>query len=287
MGSGVDGPADARTPRAPAASGTGLAGWAERHPLLAFVVLAYAISWTLWAPTLFGIGGFALQAAGAFGPPIAAALVTHWSGGSVRTWFRSLWRWRVPPRFYLYALGLPVALFGSMNLVLAALGEPVHLDRLTDAAGAWLGTFVVVTLVGGGQEEPGWRGFALDRFQARHSPLTATLLLGLVWGLWHLPLYGLGFVGPMLFVVFYTWLYNRTKSVLLCVLLHGAFTPSLDHLLLVDDDLTVDLVILTTLLAAAVVLVALTRGRLGFDHRPDGGSSRVPGEEPRGALEER
>lgn len=99
-------------------------------------------------------------------------------------------------------------------------------------------------------------------------------------GVWHLPLYGLGFVGPMMFVVFYTWLYNRTGSVLLCVLLHGAFTPSLDHLIVVDDNLTVDLVIVSTLLVASVVLVVVTRGRLGFDHRPGRGS--VPVDAPDG-----
>lgn len=268
MRSEVGGTSWVGTAHPSSAPGHGLAGWAARRPLIAFVVLAYVISWTLWAPTLFGVGGFALQAVGAFGPAIAAALVTHWTGNSVQTWFRSLWRWRVPLRFYLYALGLPMALFGSTNLVLAALGQTVHLDRLPDAAVSWLATFVVVALVGGGQEEPGWRGFALDRFQARHAPLTATVLLGLVWGLWHLPLYGLAFVGPMMFVVFYTWLYNRTGSVLLCVLLHGAFTPSLEQLVLVDDNLIVDLVILATMLTAAVILIVLTRGRLGFDHRP-------------------
>jgi uncharacterized protein len=269
-------------PASSAPARTGIPGWAARRPLFAFVVLAYGISWTLWLPGLLGVGGFVVQAVGAFGPPVAAALVTHWTGGSVGEWFRSLWRWRVPVRFYVYAVGLPVALFGSMNAVLAVLGEPVHPGRLGNALVSFLVTFVVVALVGGGQEEPGWRGFALDRFQARHSPLVATLLLGLVWGLWHLPLYGLGFVGPMMFVVFYTWLYNRTGSVLLCVLLHASFTPSLEHLILVDDNLTVDLVILTTMLAAAVALVVLTRGRLGFDHRPQallGGaeSSRPPG----------
>jgi hypothetical protein len=73
----------------------------------------------------------------------------------------------------------------------------------------------------------------------------------------------------MLFVVFYTWLYNRTGSVLLCILLHASFTPALDHLIFVDDSATVDLTILGTLVAAAIALVALTRGRLGFDHRPN------------------
>lgn len=80
----------------------------------------------------------------------------------------------------------------------------------------------------------------------------------------------------MLFVVFYTWLWNRTGSLLLCVVLHGAFTPSLDHLVLVDDSLVVDAAILGVLVAATVVLVALTRGRLGFDHRPAHVETRVP-----------
>jgi membrane protease YdiL (CAAX protease family) len=244
------------------------ADWVRRHPLGGFVVLAYALSWTVWIPGLL-LGGSALTiVVGGFGPAVAAGLVTHWTGGSVGEWLRLLWRWRLPARFYLYALGLPVFLFGAMNVELALLGEEVDLGRLGDAIPAYLATFVAVALVGGGQEEPGWRGFALDRYQARHSPVVATLLLGLVWGAWHLPLYGLAFLGPMLFVFFYTWLYNRTGSVLLCVLLHGSFTPALDHLILSDDSATVDGVIVLTMVAAAAVLVALTRGRLGLDPRP-------------------
>ncbi|MEO8107235.1 MAG: type II CAAX endopeptidase family protein [Actinomycetes bacterium] len=240
--------------------------WVRRHPLAAYVLLAYSLSWTLWGLAYLG-GGTPALVVGAFGPAVAAWLVTRWTGGSVRAWLQPLLRWRVPLRFYLYALGLPAALFGVMNVVLTLLGEPVDAGRLRTVLPSYLVTFVFVALLGGGQEEPGWRGFALDRLQASHSPLVATLLLGLVWGLWHLPLYGLGFVGPMMFVFFYTWLYNRTGSVLLCVLLHGSFTPALDHLILVDDSATVDAVILATMLAGVLLIIALTRGRLGFDHR--------------------
>ena len=253
--------------------------WARRDPLPAFVALAYTMSWSAWLVAYIG-GGLPLVVLGAFGPAVSAGLIVHWTGASVRDWLRPVARWRVPGRFYLYALGLPAALFTVINAELALLGRDVELGRLREAIPAYVGTFLFVAFLGGGQEEPGWRGFALDRFQARYSPMRATLLLGVVWGLWHLPLYGLGFVGPLMFVFFYTWLYNRSGSVLLCVLLHASFTPALDHLVLTDDSPTVDAVIVATMLAGVLTLIGLTRGRLGFDHRP----STLPAIEPHTAA---
>ena len=182
-------------------------------------------------------------------------------------------KWRVPLRYYLYALGLPALLFAIVNLELALLGHDIDLASTTERLPAYLGTFLVVLTIGGGLEEPGWRGFALPRLQEQHTPVKATLALGVIWGVWHLPLYGLAFVGPMLFVFFYTWLYNRTGSVLLCILLHADFTPALDHLAVGEGALVVDLAILVTLATGAVAIVVLTRGRLGrpADHRPGSG----------------
>jgi uncharacterized protein len=241
--------------------------WASDHPVAAYVILAYTLSWLLWTPHIAGAGGpvvTVLYFAGALGPAASALTVSRAIGAPIRPWLRQIVKWRVPGRYYLYALGLPAALFTLVNVELAALGQEIDLTLLDDRFPAYLGTFLFVVTIGGGFEEPGWRGFALPLLQLRHSPVKATLILGLVWGIWHIPLYGLGFVGPIAFVFFYTWLYNRTGSVLLCILLHASFTPALDHLVLRGDNLTVDATILATLVAAAFALVVLTRGRLGY-----------------------
>lgn len=244
------------------------AGWVARHPLPAFFLLAFGGAWLLWLPGLVGIGGaggFVLLALGALAPFAAAVLVVRAEGGDLHGWLRGLLVWRVPARFWVFALGVPAALLVVVNAVLALTGHPVDLGLLAQRIPAYLAGFAVVATVGGGLEEPGWRGFALPRLQRRFSPLAATAVLGLAWGVWHVPLYGpLGFVLPAFLAVYYTWLYNRTGSVLLCVLLHGSFTPAIDDLVLTADSLEVDLVVLGTVVAGAAVLVAATRGRLGL-----------------------
>lgn len=254
-----------------AAGARRLGRWVNRHPLVAYFMLAYALSWLVWIPAGLLGGGQAMLVVGAFGPAAAALIVLVVTGGSVRGWARQILHWRAKPRYYLYALALPGLLFGAANLELAAFGKDVDLSLLAERLPSYLAGFVFVTLLGGGQEEPGWRGFALPRLQQRFTPLRATLLLAFLWGLWHLPIYGIGFVGPMLFAFFYTYLYNKTGSVGLCMLLHGSFTAGLDNLTLTADDLTVDITIGATLLAATLILIAATRGRLGYQHAVAGG----------------
>ncbi|HEX6336395.1 MAG TPA: type II CAAX endopeptidase family protein [Jiangellaceae bacterium] len=245
--------------------------FAGRHPVIAFVALAYGISWTLWA-IAFAVGSDVIFLLGGFGPAAAAAIVIHAGGESIKDWLRPIWHLRVAPRWWLYALGLPILLFGLASLVLQLIGEPVDWSLAVDRLPQYLGTFVFVLVLGGALEEPGWRGFGLPRLQERYSPLRATLLIGLAWGVWHLPAYGpAGFVVPMVLAFFYTVLWNRTGSVALCILLHASFTPAQDHLILLPQsavhstalDMT-DWVIFGTYVFAALVLVALTRGRLGW-----------------------
>jgi membrane protease YdiL (CAAX protease family) len=181
--------------------------WVGRHRFLTFVVLAYAISWSLWL--------------------VAAAIVTARTGHSLADWIRPVWRWRVPVRWWLYALGLPALLYVVVTLLLQLVGAPVDWSLGGDRLPDYLSTFVFVLFLGGALDEPGWRGFGLPVLQERYSPLRATLILGLVWGVWHVPVYGpAGFVVPAVLAFFYTLLWNATRSVGLCILLWWACARS-------------------------------------------------------------
>jgi membrane protease YdiL (CAAX protease family) len=206
----------------------------------------------------------------------AAALVTVCSGDSLAAWIRPVWHWRVPVQWWLYALGLPALLYAVVTSILQLIGSPVDWSLAVDRLPAYLSTFVFVLFLGGGMEEPGWRGFGLPVLQETYSPLRATLILGLVWGVWHVPIYGpAGFIVPLVLAFFYTVLWNAAHSLGLCILLHASFTPAQDHLILMpqNDAYTPaldaqDWVIPGTYIAAALVVTALTQGRLGAGGGP-------------------
>ena len=89
--------------------------------IFAFFVGAYAITWGIWFPVLAGIDRGriaydtpAILVAGSFGPPVSAAIVTYLTGGSLKGWFSQVLRWRVAPRWWLAALGLPLVLYALM-----------------------------------------------------------------------------------------------------------------------------------------------------------------------------
>jgi membrane protease YdiL (CAAX protease family) len=156
---------------------------------------------------------------------------------------------RTRPLYLVIALlAFPVVLLGGVGLN-GLLGQPIQLSLvradLPLFLASLLATFLYLFLFGGPlNEEPGWRGFALPRLQARFTPLVATLIVGLAWGAWHLPLYLNGFypsAGPaslpgelalrllttLLLSFALTWLYNKTGgNVLDCALMHASFNTA-------------------------------------------------------------
>jgi len=267
--------------------------WVRRHRVASFFVLAYALTWLAWLPVVLGYGGDLnqiLSLIAQFGPAVAALVVTWYSGASVRDWARRIARWRVAPQWYAVAVGLPMLLIGVEGAIFGLLGRPIDPSLVPGSLAAYLPTLAFLTLIAGLGEEPGWRGFALPRLESRYAPMVATLVLGLLWALWHLPLvlvdprFPHGFTSPaplvllalltlvgiVFMAVFYTWVYNGTRSVLLCMLLHGSFNtatgafPAPFEVLQREVYVTLLIVQDLTLLVALAILIGATRGRLGY-----------------------
>ncbi len=267
--------------------------WAAQHPVAAFFGLTYALSWGLWLPLVLGYSGTLrsiLFVGGAFGPAVAGALVTGLSGHKVGAWLRRRMRWRVAARWWMVALVVPVVLTGTASAAYALLGHPVDVMLLPARLGGYLPALALAALVGGGQEELGWRGFALPHLERRFGPARATLLLGTIWALWHLPIvaanrtlqHGLEWAAlwPVLLlslasVVGYafvlTWLFNRTGSVLMAMLLHAGFNTANALLVPLPAEAvagsayqTLSVTMTLTLGVAVLLLVAATGGRLGY-----------------------
>jgi len=215
---------------------------ARQHPLTAFFILAYAISWVVLLPLAIlgeAAASFALifVIVSAFGPAAAAWIVTRVVEGrpGVRRWISRLFRWRVHVGWYLVALLLPFLLVvAAYGLYLVAGGSPVE-DWRAPSPLLFVATVLFIALLAGGQEELGWRGFALPRLQARYSALVSSLILGVVWTAWHVPnlllpgttqseLPWLWYVllGPAVTILL-TWVFNNTRGSLLpAMLFHGA-----------------------------------------------------------------
>lgn len=274
----------------------------DGHPVATFFVLAYAFSWLLWLPIVLGVEGpigTLSFVAGGFGPALAGAVVTWLDGESVKAWARQIIRWRVAPRWYLAAFGLPLLVVGLGSAAIVVLGTPVDFSLLPGRLSLVLTSYVIVALVGGGNEEPGWRGFALPRLQERYTPVRATLILGVVWAFWHLPnlaatssaVYSFAWlvaetpaillrvVNIVGFAFLLTLIYNETESVLLAVLLHAGINTANSTLVPIPIEAITGQSFTTVLVAVdvgvwlvAVSLVVVTRGRLGYDDSIDAAS---------------
>ena len=216
------------------------ASLADERPATTFFVLALGISWTLWLPLSLQSSASKLHVIpGGFGPAIAAVVLTWLRGGSVRAWLRDGLDWRVSKRWYAVALSLPVVAGVVMGGIFVLSTGDFAAERLARYVTMYPVTLMFMVLVGGGQEEFGWRGVALPALQDRFDALTASVVIGVGWAVWHLPLFVLeiGSYGDQSFplyaiivvgfAIIFTWLYNTTDgSVLLAMVLHGGINAA-------------------------------------------------------------
>jgi uncharacterized protein len=277
-----------------------------RRPVLAFLVIAYAVAWTLQIAAFqlglsFRVGS---SIAMIFGLALPACLVIAAVGGKagVLDLLGRVFKWRVGLRWYLIAiLGLPVAtlLVASAFLGLAPLQAlleewPIFFTMFVPEL---LLAVVLIQIF----EEIGWTGFVQDTLQERHGPLLASIMVAPAFALFHLMSnfleagqivmvivqVAVQAMVSIFFRVAITWLYNGTgRSVLVVALFHCSFNTvsGSEHTMRFVRELIAAPVSIATSLAivavVAVMVALLTRGRLAYE--PDRGAApqvAVPGGE--------
>ena len=220
----------------------------RRYPVGAYFALTYAISWmgalAVAAPYLVRgqaapkMAGGLMFPAMLLGPCLAAVALTWMIGGKsgLKDLLSRMGRVRVPIRWYATLL-IPPALVITVLFGLRFLVSPVFAPN-TFFVGAFFG------IVAGFFEEIGWMGYAFPKMIRLHNALSSAVLLGLLWGVWHLPVvdylgsatphgrywfpYFFAFTAAITAMrVLIAWMYINTKSVALAQLMHASYTGSL------------------------------------------------------------
>ncbi len=282
-------------------AGSGQRSIIARHPLIAFFILAFVGSWIVWLPLVLAGNNvllpstaispslrFILTVLAPFaGPTLAALVMTAAIDGpaGVRALLRRYVQWRFGVLWYLVALvGPPLVLGVSVAALYGTAALPPLGEQGLALGITYVITLVVNLLIGAIlAEEPGWRGFALPRLQARYGALVGSIVLGVLWSLWHIPLiltpsgvtwtgsFALFAVGVIALAILHTWVYNNTRGSLLSVMLfHASINTSVRMILPNIPGVSRDeanLVLVGVYVLVALVVVALTKGRLA--HAPE------------------
>lgn len=230
--------------------------WTKTNPIPAFFLFTFLLAWAIWLPVGFFAPEYFLLVIipGAWAPTIASILITWLTDGKdgVRQFLRRVVHWRVGIQWYLVTLfGIAVIAFAAQGLNIWLFdGAPITLELPAgipeDGLLVALPIIFFVNIFFGGPlaEDIGWRGYALPKLRQKMNAFSASLVIGVVWVVWHLPFFwipeGRNAVGgiPLLWFalmttawsVLFAWVYVNTESILMPILFHAAVNTTLGTL---------------------------------------------------------
>jgi membrane protease YdiL (CAAX protease family) len=261
----------------------------KRHPLVTFFLLVFILTWVVWVPRASGAPLGVLGQAWTWIPAIAALLAAALTGGrgALRELGSRLVRWRVGWQWYVVVILGPavfsLAVAGVYTLFGGSWAEAAPPAILAGPLLLLPLFLAILTLTDGLGEELAWRGFALPRLLTRYNALVASVVLGVIWALWHLPLLwtegnGMFHLPVWLLLldltaksILFTWVFLHTRgSVLIAMLFHGAtnlFLVSPEVVSTGDFQVAVLAMVGKWVLVGIVLVVA--GPRLVRDPRPD------------------
>jgi membrane protease YdiL (CAAX protease family) len=260
--------------------------------LALYYLLACLIAWGIWIPAdLSGRSSPLLFLLAGFGPSLSGVLFLFLERG--RNGVHDLWvrliDWKMEVRWYGIAilgpalvLSIAIIIVWTFQNTLPRIVDPAHIVR---APGQWGLGFLVFTYIfftSALGEETGWRGYALPRLINDFGKVRAGIIVGIAWGLWHLPLFWLPgnfhqqlpltwfLLQSLVSSLLYTWLYSHTNgSLLLAMLFHAGGNAAVGLLPVLPADTGGSA---ASLWAALVLQIVITACVLRFDpilHQPD------------------
>lgn len=221
----------------------------KQFPLVLFFILAFAFPWIIWGTSIAqtrGLLNFHIPQSLAFW--IGLNLATYITAGITDGWkaikdiILRLIRWRVNPIWYIVAF-LFTSIVGFVSIGINYLLGGTHQIGVLLSTSKIIPSLLFQIFFFWLTEETAWRGFALPRLQAKYNSLTASIILGVLWGIWHLPLVFIPgsfqstvpFIGFVLSAIatsiMITWIFNNSRgSVLIAALFHGSTDVAIAYL---------------------------------------------------------
>jgi membrane protease YdiL (CAAX protease family) len=298
----------------------------RRHPLIAFFVIAFAGAWIVFLPLVLSQNGqgllpYTLPALGPIpaaywftvlasiaGPTLASFTVTAITTGTagIQQLLRRYVLWRVGLRWYLLVLlGLPLIQLACASIFLGIAPLTAFIKEWPLYFTTFLPNVLIITFAVQIWEEGGWSGYAVPNLQKRFGAFRAALILGSLWGLFHLPVFlvpgqifdqrvGLitilvqlviTVIAGVLLRIIMNWVFNNTKgSILIAILFHSSDDASnggsayITHLLSASQLGAYGLSTILVPLIASVLLLIFTKGRLSY--KPERAEKPIEASQP-------
>ncbi len=263
-----------------------------KYQLTVYFVITFLLSWTIWGilySSSKGLLSYSIYQSrmrifdnslstftflGGSMPSFVALFISYITGGKneAKELIKRLAKWRVKPLWYLFVLLFSFIFYYLPYLISNLFGASYELYLREPFYLIPVHFLIALVFWGPLGEELGWRGYALPRLQSRYGPQLSSMILGVIWGVWHLPLFfiggssqigsnfGLYTVSVIIYSLIYTWVFNRTKgSVLISCLLHTSFnyTGALIAVRPIADSNTAYLVVSNMMFISFLIFVIL------------------------------
>lgn len=253
-----------------------------------FFLLAFLLSWIIWIPSILFIDSEHRQVftlAGAFGPFLAAVVTVRFIYGKeqLKKWLKETFNFKIKIIYYLAAVVLlPFGIAILHHLIFMMFGGKSGFT-FDQSWYIYFISIILTALLGGGNEEPGWRAFATRELVKKIHPVTASVVVSVFWVAWHLPLYfGEGWSGsdqPLhLFFIYaiplsiiLTWLYFKCRKGIIPVMLMHAGTNIIfnyfprEGVIFESSGYDFNLIKALTYWVVALGIIWITKGRLGLN----------------------